>query len=282
MTDSYLIAEERLTEILPPSGLGCVDLGEIWRYRELLTTLVWRDLKVRYRQTVLGVVWVVGQPLLMVSIFTLIFQKVAGLSLESGVPYPLFVFAGIVPWQFFANGVQNAGVSILGSSQLVSKVYFPRLIIPAAPVVGGLIDFGIVGCTIFAIQFWYGWPPNVFALVLLPLAILILVCLTFGVGCWMAALNVNYRDIRVIMPFLLQFGMFATPVLYPVSRLPAHLQQIAALNPMSGVLELFRGGLLGEPVTPWHVLLSAIASGTLLFTGVMAFTRMERQFADVM
>ena len=273
---------DRITEILPPSGLGRVDLREIWRYRELLGTLVWRDLKVRYRQTFLGVIWVVGQPLLMVSIFTLIFQKVAGLSLESGVPYPLFVFAGLVPWQFFANGVQNAGVSILGNTQLVSKVYFPRLIIPAAPIVGGLIDLGIVSTTIVLIQLWYGWPPSVFAVVCVPLALFILLALTFGIGCWMAALNVNYRDVRVIMPFLLQFGMFATPVLYPVSRLPGSLQQIAALNPMTGVLELFRGGLLGEPVETWHVLLSLVCAGFLLVTGVMAFTRMERQFADVM
>jgi lipopolysaccharide transport system permease protein len=273
---------DRITEILPPSGLGRVDFREIWRYRELLGTLVWRDLKVRYRQTLLGVVWVVGQPLLMVSVFTLIFQKVAGMSLESGVPYPLFVFAGLVPWQFFANGVQNAGVSILGNTQLVSKVYFPRLIIPAAPIAGALIDLGIVGFAILVIQLGYGWLPGLVALIYVPLALTMLLALTFGIGCWMAALNVNYRDVRVIMPFLLQFGMFATPVLYPTSRLPGSLQQIAALNPMTGILGLFRGGLLGEPVEVWHVVLSVAIAGLSLVTGVMAFTRMERQFADVM
>lgn len=282
MTKSHYLESEHLTEILPPSGIGSVNFREIWRYRELLGTLVWRDLKVRYRQTMLGVVWVVGQPLLMVSIFTLIFQKVAGLTLESGVPYPLFVFAGLVPWQFFANGVQNAGVSVLGSTQLVSKVYFPRLIIPAAPIAGGLIDLFVVGCTVTLIQLWYGWVPTASSIAFIPIALLLLLALTFGVGCWMAALNVNYRDVRVIMPFLLQFGMFATPVLYPVSRLPASLKPLAALNPMTGVLELIRGGMLGEPVDTLSVMATLFLSGLLLVTGVMAFTRMERQFADVL
>lgn len=282
MTRTQQLGADRITEILPPSGLGRVDLDEIWRYRELLLTLVWRDLKVRYRQTLLGVVWVVGQPLLMVAVFTLIFQRVAGLSLESGVPYPLFVFAGLVPWQFFANGVQNAGVSILGNTQLVSKVYFPRLIVPAAPVVGGLIDLAIVGSSICLIQVWYGWPPSAIAILLIPLAVVMLLALTFGVGCWMAALNVNYRDIRVVMPFLLQFGMFATPVLYPVSKLPDNLQLFAVLNPMAGILELIRGGLLGEAIVVWHVLVSVFFAILLLVSGVIVFTRMERQFADVM
>lgn len=282
MTRTQQLGADRITEILPPSGLGRVDLDEIWRYRELLLTLVWRDLKVRYRQTLLGVVWVVGQPLLMVAVFTLIFQRVAGLSLESGVPYPLFVFAGLVPWQFFANGVQNAGVSILGNTQLVSKVYFPRLIVPAAPVVGGLIDLAIVGSSICLIQVWYGWPPSAIAILLIPLAVVMLLALTFGVGCWMAALNVNYRDIRVVMPFLLQFGMFATPVLYPVSKLPDNLQLIAVLNPMAGILELIRGGLLGEAIVVWHVLVSLFFAILFLVSGVIVFTRMERQFADVM
>jgi lipopolysaccharide transport system permease protein len=268
--------------ITPPSGLGSVDLREVWRYRELLATLVWRDLKVRYRQTLLGVVWVIGQPLLMVAIFTLIFQKVAGLSLDSGVPYSLFVFAGLIPWQFFANGVQNAGVSILGSTQLVSKVYFPRLIIPAAPIAGALIDLLVVSFAILIIQLFYGWPPSLFALLYIPLALLVLLALTFGVGCWMAALNVNYRDVRVIMPFLLQFGMFATPVLYPITRLPNSLQQVASLNPMTGVLALIRGGMLGESVSVLHVSVAIALSLLFLVTGVMAFTRMERQFADVM
>lgn len=282
MTRTQQLGADRITEILPPSGLGRVDLDEIWRYRELLLTLVWRDLKVRYRQTLLGVVWVVGQPLLMVAVFTLIFQRVAGLSLESGVPYPLFVFAGLVPWQFFANGVQNAGVSILGNTQLVSKVYFPRLIVPAAPVVGGLIDLAIVGSSICLIQVWYGWPPSAIAILLIPLAVVMLLALTFGVGCWMAALNVNYRDIRVVMPFLLQFGMFATPVLYPVSKLPDNLQLFAVLNPMAGILELIRGGLLGEAIVVWHVLVSLFFAILFLVSGVIVFTRMERQFADVM
>lgn len=282
MTRTQQLGADRITEILPPSGLGRVDLDEIWRYRELLLTLVWRDLKVRYRQTLLGVVWVVGQPLLMVAVFTLIFQRVAGLSLESGVPYPLFVFAGLVPWQFFANGVQNAGVSILGNTQLVSKVYFPRLIVPAAPVVGGLIDLAIVGSSICLIQVWYGWPPSAIAILLIPLAVVMLLALTFGVGCWMAALNVNYRDIRVVMPFLLQFGMFATPVLYPVSKLPDNLQLFAVLNPMAGILELIRGGLLGEAIVVWHVLVSVFFAILFLVSGVIVFTRMERQFADVM
>ena len=282
MTRTQQLGADRITEILPPSGLGRVDLDEIWRYRELLLTLVWRDLKVRYQQTLLGVVWVVGQPLLMVAVFTLIFQRVAGLSLESGVPYPLFVFAGLVPWQFFANGVQNAGVSILGNTQLVSKVYFPRLIVPAAPVVGGLIDLAIVGSSICLIQVWYGWPPSAIAILLIPLAVVMLLALTFGVGCWMAALNVNYRDIRVVMPFLLQFGMFATPVLYPVSKLPDNLQLFAVLNPMAGILELIRGGLLGEAIVVWHVLVSLFFAILFLVSGVIVFTRMERQFADVM
>ncbi len=273
---------ECVTEIVPPTGMGRVDFAELWRYRELLATLVWRDLKVRYRQTLLGVFWVVGQPLLMVMIFTLVFQKIAGLSLTSGAPYPLFVFAGLVPWQFFANGVQNAGVSVLGNTQLVSKVYFPRLIIPAAPIAGALIDLIIVIATVFLIQIGYGWPPAISGLLYIPLGLVVLLALTFGIGCWMAALNVKYRDVRVIMPFLFQFGMFATPVLYPVDRLSSELQKAVAYNPMTGVLELFRGGMLGEPMNAWFISVSVIAAVLVLGTGIVAFTRMERQFADVM
>ena len=251
-------------EIVPPEGMGSVDLKEVWRYRELLATLVWRDLKVRYRQTLLGVAWVVGQPLIMVAMFTLIFQKVAGLTIDSGVPYPLFVLTGLLQWTFFSTGVQNAGLSILGNTQLVSKVYFPRLIVPAAPVAGCLIDFAVIFAVVGLFQAWYGWVPQLSAVVLLPLALMLLLAVTFGTGCWMAALNVDFRDVRVVMPFLLQIGMYATAVVYPPTRLPSSLQPWAAINPMNGVLELFRGGLLGEPIILWHILWTALAAVLLL------------------
>lgn len=267
-------------EIAPSRGWHAPDLREVWMYRDLLYILVWRDLKVRYRQTVLGAVWVMGQPLLTVVIFTLLFNRLARIEAGGDLPYAVFVLAGILPWTYFATAVQGSGNSLLGSAHLVSKVYFPRLLIPASFVVTALVDLGVSSLLLGGLMAIYRIVPAP-TIVLLPLVVLVAMTLALGVGLWLAALNVEYRDVRVLIPFLLQVWMYATPVVYPLRMLPEAWRPLAYLNPATGIVEAFRACLLGTPVSTWAIGSSSAAAVVLLGGGALFFRRMERRFADV-
>ena len=266
-------------DIVATSGWNGVSFTELWAYRELLYILVWRDLKVRYRQTLLGAVWVMGQPLLTMLIFTLVFNRIA--RIDSGeIPYPVFVLTGLLPWGFFAAGVQGAANSLIGNANLITKVYFPRLLIPAASVAAGLIDFIVAGVVLAGMLAWHRIVPSPM-LVFLPVVIFLAAVLTLGLGLWLAALNVKYRDVRVMIPFVLQVWMYATPVVYPQNLLPEPWRSLAFLNPVAGVVEGFRWCLFGGEA-PLLGLASTLAFALVLFAGGMLFfRRMERTFVDV-
>lgn len=281
MSGDAVVQPRRVIEIKPSHGWQLIDLREVLEYRELLAIFVWRDLKVRYRQTLLGVAWVVAQPLLTMLFFTLLFNRVAKIAPDANVPYSLFVLAALVPWTFFATSVAASGNSLIGSSHLISKVYFPRIIIPAASVAGALVDMLVTMALVGLLMIVFGVALSVQA-VILPLVILIAAVLAFGTGLWLSALNIEYRDMRVITPFLLQLWLYATPVLYPLGALPAWAQRIAALNPMTPIVEAFRRALFGGAI-PWLPLLYAAAiSAVVLMTGALYFRRSERQFADIL
>jgi len=273
--------EQRPILIAPSSGWRPIDLREVWEYRELLFILVWRDIKVRYRQTFLGVLWVVAQPLLTAMIFTVLFNRVAHIDAGPGVPYSLFVMVGLVPWSFFASGVSASSNSLIGSSHLISKVYFPRVIVPAASVLSGFVDMAVTLALVVVMTIVYraGVPPQI---VLLPVAVVVCALFAFGVGLWLSALNVEYRDVRVVIPFMLQLWMYATPVVYPLRVVPEKYRWIALINPMTSVVETFRAVMLGGDI-PWLQLGYATAVIlVILITGAYYFRRMERLFADVL
>lgn len=270
---------ETVTVIEPLSGWRVLDLREVWAYRELLLALTQRDIKVRYKQTVLGAGWAILQPTLMMLVFTIFFGNLAKLPTD-GYPYPIFVFAALLPWIFFANAVSNAGNSLVGSAHLVSKVYFPRVIIPIASIGGCLIDFLVAGIVMIALMFWYGlgWSLNLLAVIPLTAGV---VMTALGIGMLLSALIVTYRDFRYVIPFLVQFWMFATPVVYPASMVPAEWRPLLHLNPMSGLIEGFRSALLGAPFDLAALAISLSVAVLLFVAGLAYFERMERRFADV-
>lgn len=266
--------------IRPSAGWRALALDEVWRYRELLLIFAWRDLKVRYRQTILGAVWVLAQPLLTTGIFTLLFARVAKFS-AGPVPYPVFVLSGLLIWSFVSNVVTRAGNSLIGAAYLLSKVYFPRLVIPFSSIIVELVDMGVSALLIVMAMIVYRTPPAWTAF-LLPIPLAFAICFGTGAGLWVAALNVEYRDVRVVIPFILQIGMYAAPVVYPLHVLSPRLRTLALLNPMTGILESFRGALFGLPLDPYILLWPAIASLLVLVSGLYYFRRMERLFADVL
>lgn len=271
----------RVIEIAPSRGWSSLALHDLWSYRELLLVMLQRDLTVRYRQTLLGVAWVLGQPLLSMLIFTLLFNRIARFEAGGGLPYALFVLAGILPWTFVAAGVQGGSNSLLGSAHLISKIYFPRLLLPLSAVLLGLADLAVAAVLLVALMVHYAVAPNL-SVLLLPIVLLLTVALTLGLALWLAALNVRYRDVRVVIPFLLQVWMYATPVVYPLEVLPEGLRALVLLNPASGIVLGFRACLLGTPM-PWNSLLgTALSSALLLTSGAFVFRRMERTFADVL
>ncbi len=275
------IDRQPTVEISPLDGWRAIDFGELWQFRELLYVLVWRDLKVRYRQTLLGAAWVLGQPLIATALFTLIFNRIARIDAPAGAPYAVFVLAGLLPWNFFALGAQNAGNSLIGSTHLISKTYFPRLLVPMAAVLSGVVDFAVTFVLLFAMLLWYGIVPPA-TIVLFPLAVLIAIALAMGIGFWLSGLNVEYRDARVIIPFLMQIGLYVTPVVYPRALLPKPLDQIVLANPMTGVVETFRAAILGGPI-PWLPLgTSIVFACVILVSGAYFFRRVEKTFADLL
>jgi lipopolysaccharide transport system permease protein len=270
-----------LTVITPPAAwLPSLNLRELWAYRELLFFLTWRDIKVRYQQTVLGVAWAVLQPLLTMVVFSLFFGKLAGMP-SDGVPYPIFSYAALVPWTFFSYSLTQSANSVVGSQQLITKVYFPRLLIPAATVLSGVVDFAVAFVVLLGMMLHYGIVPTLQVLWVLPLLLLALVT-ALGVGFWLAALNVRYRDVRYTVPFLTQFWLFVTPIAYPSSLLHEPWRTLSALNPMTGVVEGFRWSLLGTTTAPGPLIaVSSLVAVLVLVGGAFYLRRMEDTFADV-
>jgi len=269
--------------IEPVSGWKPLDPHDLWRYRELFYFLTWRDVKVRYKQTSLGAAWAVLQPLGNMLLFTLLFGRLAKLP-SDGIPYPLFAYAGLLPWTFFANAVGSSGNSLVGSSHLITKVYFPRMIIPAWAILAGLVDLGISFVVMVALMVWYGVPISS-SILMMPILVLLTAILALGVGMWLSALHVRYRDIRYLIPFLIQFWMFATPVIYPASLMPERYRMIYFLNPMSGLIEAYRVALLGGVNGAGFNLVTLGMAGGLailmLIYAIYHFRRMEKTFADI-
>lgn len=268
--------------VIEPAGAWPrIDLRELWAYRQLFYFLVWRDLKVRYAQTVLGLGWAVAQPLLATLIFTLIFGRFARVP-SDGVPYAAFALAGLVPWNYFSAALSGSSQSLVSSSNLITKVYFPRLVIPFAPVLAAMVDFAVGVVLVLAVVMWYGLVPAPEAIVMVPLLTILLATIAAGVGCWLSALNIQYRDVKHVTPFLIQIWMFASPIVYPMSIVPESLRPYYVLNPLVGVIEGFRAVLLRTGTVPWTALAVSFAGAAiLLVTGAFYFRRTERVFADV-
>src|SRR5262249_5083815 len=276
--DRYF-GHDQVMIIEPPSGWRLLDWKELWAYRELLYVLTTRDIKVRYKQTFLGFAWAIIQPFMMMVVFSVFFGRLAKMP-SDGFPYPIFVYAALLPWTFFANSISNSANSLVGSAHLVSKVYFPRLIIPLSSVGSGLIDFAIAGGILLLLMVYYGvsWTPN---LLMVPILVAGAAFTALGVGTLLAALNVAYRDFRYVVPFLVQFWMFATPVVYPASLVPREWQWALFLNPMAGVIEGFRSAFLGRPFDVPGILVSLAIAGMLFAAGTAYFGKVERRFADI-
>lgn len=266
--------------IEPPKGWASIGLRELWDYRELLYFLTWRDVKVRYKQTALGAAWAIIQPLFMMLVFSLFFGRLAKIP-SDGIPYPIFTFCALLPWQLFAHALTESSNSLVANERLITKVYFPRLVVPMAAVLGGLVDFTVAFAILLVMMFYYGIVPS-WAIVTLPGFILLAVMTALGVGLWLSALNVKYRDVRYTINFLIQFWLFATPVAYPSSLVPAKWRALYGLNPMAGVVEGFRWALLGKTEAPGAMLWVSVAVViVILIGGLYYFRRMEQEFADV-
>jgi lipopolysaccharide transport system permease protein len=266
--------------VAPSSGWVSLNLGEVWAYRELLFFLTWRDIKVRYKQTVLGAAWAIIQPFLTMVVFSLFFGKLANVP-SDGLPYPIFSYAALVPWTFFANGLTQSSNSLVGSANLIKKIYFPRLVVPLASVLSGAVDFLLAFVVLLGMMLYYGIFPTV-QVIWLPAFLLLAFTTSLGVGLWFSAMNVQFRDVRYIIPFLIQIWLFITPIAYSSTLLPQPWRTLYGVNPMAGVVEGFRWALLGTESTPVAmILLSALVSLALLLSGTFYFRRMEKTFADV-
>lgn len=262
------------------SGWASLELGELWRYRELLYFLVWRDIKVRYKQTVLGASWAIIQPFGTMVVFSLFFGRLAGIP-SDGIPYPVFAYAALVPWTLFAQGLSQAANSLVASQDLIRKIYFPRLALPIAAVLAGLVDFVIAFVVLIGMMLYFGIAPSV-QILWLPALLLLALITSLGVGLWFSALNVQYRDVAYVVPFMVQFWLFATPIAYPSSLLPEQWRIVYSLNPMVGVVEGFRWALVGTETAPGPmIVVSAFAAIGILVGGAFYFRWMERSFADV-
>jgi lipopolysaccharide transport system permease protein len=270
---------EPFVVIEPARNWRLVSLRDLWAYRELLFFLTWRDVKVRYKQTALGAAWAVLQPLFMMIIFTIFFGRLAGID-SGGIPYPLFALAGLVPWTFFSNAITASGNSLVGSANLITKVYFPRLIVPAAAMLAGLVDFALAFLLFCVMMVYYGVAPTIHVL-FLPVLIVLTALFALGVGTWMSALNVKYRDVRFALPFLIQLWLFVSSVILPSSALPQKYRWLLMLNPMSGIIEGYRSALFGLPFDWAAIATAAVITIAVLAYAIYSFARVERGFADI-
>jgi len=281
MTDTgHLQEPEPPTLIIrPPRKWVPVDLHELWNYRELLASFTMRDIKIRYKQTALGFAWAIIQPLFMMLIFTIIFGGFAKIP-SDGVPYPLFSFAALLPWMLFSEGLTRSTMSMVANSNIMTKVYFPRLIMPISGILSPLVDFAVSIAILIVMMAYYGFVPT-WNVVFLPLFIILALATSLGVGLWLSALNVKYRDFQYTVPFLIQIWMYASPVVYPASMLPKAIQPLYGLNPMAGVIEGFRWALLGTEVPGSMIFVSVAVVAVLLVSGMFYFRRMEQYYADI-
>jgi lipopolysaccharide transport system permease protein len=280
--NQMLVAEQEPwdTLIRPAAGWVPLELEELWENRELLYFFIWRNIKVRYKQTVLGGAWAIIQPFLTMVVFSIFFGRLAGMP-SDGVPYPIFAYAALVPWTYFANALSQASNSLLEHERMLTKIYFPRLLLPLSAVLSGLIDFAISFFILIGMMLWYHLTPTI-GLLLVLLFILTATLTALGVGLWLSALNVQYRDVRYVIPFLVQFWLFSTPIAYPSSLVPEQWQFLYGLNPMAGVVEGFRWALLGTAsVSPQLILASLLTMFVVLISGLYYFRKMEETFADV-
>jgi lipopolysaccharide transport system permease protein len=272
------------TVIEPTHGLAPINLPDLWHYRELIYFLIWRDIKIRYKQTVLGVAWVVLQPVISTLIFTLLF----GVLLDApsgGVPYPVFALSGLLPWTYFAASLNKSSNSLVLNSNLITKIYFPRIAVPLASTLSGLVDFAIGFVVLLGVMLFYGIPPTA-AILLLPLFLLFAVLTALGFGLWLSALNVRYRDINQLTPFIIQVWMYLTPVVYSIALIPERFRFLLALNPMTAVVEGFRWSLLGAAAAEglasgWMLAVPLLISLSVLISGAYFFRRTEKTFADI-
>ena len=278
-TKKDIFGHDSITTIGPDRKWSLLNLEELWAYRELFLALVVRDIKVRYKQTVLGAAWAIIQPITAMIIFSIIFGRLAKIPSE-GFPYPVFVYAGLLPWTFFSNGIAASGASLVGSANLVNKVYFPRLAIPTSSVGSGIVDFLISSLILLILMAWYGvgWSTNMLAIPFLMLGVLTTV---LGIGMILSALTVSYRDFRYVIPFLVQIWMYLTPVVYPVSFIPEKWRWLLLINPMSGYIDSFRSAYLGKPFELEMIGVSLIMSIFLFIIGVYYFKKVEQRFADI-
>lgn len=279
LTASAGLPREPLVVIEPNKSWSALDLKDLWAFRELLYFLTWRDVKVRYKQTELGIAWAIIQPLLTMLIFTLFFGRLAGVPSDN-IPYPVFAYAGLLSWTFFANAITNSGNSLVGSAHLITKVYFPRMIIPGAAVAAGLVDFAIAFVIMIVLMIYYGVTPT-WNILMFPGIVLLTTLLALGTGMWLSALNVKYRDVRFALPFVVQLWMFLSPVIYPSSFLPAKLRWLFSLNPMTGIIEGYRSSLFGLPFKWFALATSSTITLIVLIYSSYSFRRMEKSFADI-
>lgn len=273
---------ESMIRIEPTRGWNTLKLGDIWRYRELVFFLTWRDIKVRYKQTLLGVAWAVLQPVVTMVIFSLIFGRIAKLDSE-GVPYPIFSYTALLPWQLFSKAITDAGQSMVKNRSMITKIYFPRLVIPLSSILGGMVDFFVAFLILLGMMFFYRIKPtsNIWTL---PLFLVLSMVTALGAGLWFSALNVRYRDIRYILPFLTRVWLYVTPVAYSSQYISENWQVLYALNPMAGVVQGFRWAILGTKMGPNSLItlsISSVIALVVLISGLFYFRRMERTFADV-
>lgn len=272
-------AEPPVLIIRPSKGWKALNLHDLWEYRELMMFLTWRDISVRYKQTVLGAAWAILQPFLTMVVFSIFFGNLAKIP-SDGIPYPIFAYCALLPWQLFVNSLTQAGNSLVANQNLITKVYFPRLAIPISATFTGLLDFAIAFVVLLGMMAYYRVIPTA-AVWMLPLLIALALVTALGVGLWLSALNVKYRDVRYTIPFLTQFWMFASPIAYPSSLVPERWRALYGLNPMAGVVEGFRWALLGLESPHWPLLVvSTMVALTLLASGLFYYRRMERTFAD--
>jgi lipopolysaccharide transport system permease protein len=276
---SHRLPTEPLVVIEPGNWLNIPKIRDLWAYRELLFFLTWRDVKVRYKQTALGAAWAILQPLFMMIIFTIFFGRLANVD-SAGIPYPLFALAGLVPWTFFSNAITASGNSLVGSANLITKVYFPRLIVPTAAMLAGLVDFLLAFMLLVLLMIYYqvSLTTNV---LLLPVLILMTALFGLGVGTWFSALNVKYRDVRFALPFLIQLWLFVSSVILPSSSLPAKWRWVLLFNPMSGIIEGYRSALFGLPFDWTAIGMAALLTIGVLIYSIYSFGRVERSFADI-
>lgn len=279
LLDSTNLPENPLVVIEPSKNWVDLNLRDLWHYRDLLYILTERDIKVRYKQTVIGAAWAVVQPLFTVLVFSFFFGRLAAMPSDD-IPYPLFAFAGLLPWGFFSYAVTRSGSSLVANSNLITKVYFPRMIIPVSAVLGGLLDFLIAFVFLLGMMIFYGTGFSL-NILMLPVLVLLTTILAIGLGMWLAGLNVKYRDVGQVIPFLVQLGFFVSPIIYPVSLVPEKVRWIMAINPMTGLIEGFRSALFGKPFDWFSLILSVSITGLIFIYAVYSFRRMEDDFADV-